>query len=342
MFEDDQSREIFLARLMYEVTGEKENIDRMIAKWVPEFCDLDKRKQEFFNKVKAEAENKNIIIYGAAQHGVDALNLLKGIQIECFCDNNRLLQQKGVSGYSVISSDELFKKYKDNCLVIIAVMSPYEEVNSLLINNGIQKDHIVAAPGMYEGWRNCKKQYFEPNIINLSEEIFVDGGCLNCYTILELMRNCSNVKKVYAFEPDKLNYEVCKNNTIRYNIPNVELINRGLWDETKVLSFYETGDGISSISVQGNCEIEVSSLDEVLKGEKITFIKFDIEGAELEALKGASSSIKKWKPKLAISVYHKTEDIIEIPKLIKYLNEDYRLYLRHYSGDTSETVLYAI
>ena len=68
----------------------------------------------------------------------------------------------------------------------------------------------------------------------------------------------------------------------------------------------------------------------------------DIEGAELEALKGAEETIKRYRPKLAICVYHKPEDIVEIPKYILNINPDYKLYLRHYSDNAGETVLYAI
>ena len=68
----------------------------------------------------------------------------------------------------------------------------------------------------------------------------------------------------------------------------------------------------------------------------------DIEGAELEALKGAKETIKRNHPKLAICVYHKPEDIVDIPKFILELDPEYKLYLRHYSDNAGETVLYAI
>ena len=68
----------------------------------------------------------------------------------------------------------------------------------------------------------------------------------------------------------------------------------------------------------------------------------DIEGAELEALKGARNTILKDKPDLAICVYHKNEDIIEIPRYILELDPEYELYLRHYDLAEYETVLYAV
>lgn len=74
----------------------------------------------------------------------------------------------------------------------------------------------------------------------------------------------------------------------------------------------------------------------------MSFIKMDIEGADLEALKGCQNTIRRYHPKLAISVYHKPEDIIEIPCYIKELVPEYRLYLRHYGNGDTETVLYAL
>ena len=86
---------------------------------------------------------------------------------------------------------------------------------------------------------------------------------------------------------------------------------------------------------------KVVSLDSCIT-DKVTFIKMDIEGAELNALKGSREIIKKYKPRLAVSVYHKKEDLIEIPLYIKELVPEYKLYIRHYSNAAIETVLYAV
>lgn len=68
----------------------------------------------------------------------------------------------------------------------------------------------------------------------------------------------------------------------------------------------------------------------------------DVEGAELIALKGAEQTIKKYKPKLAISIYHKPNDLWEIPLLIKSWVPEYKIYIRHYNVVSSETIMYAI
>ena len=80
----------------------------------------------------------------------------------------------------------------------------------------------------------------------------------------------------------------------------------------------------------------------ILYGEKVTMIKMDIEGYELKALMGAKQIIKEQKPKLAICAYHTFSHLWEIPLLIKSLNPDYKIYLRHHTNLDCETVCYAI
>ncbi|OQY48104.1 MAG: hypothetical protein B6247_25605 [Candidatus Parabeggiatoa sp. nov. 2] len=90
----------------------------------------------------------------------------------------------------------------------------------------------------------------------------------------------------------------------------------------------------------GEINIDVSSIDNL--GVETTFIKMDIEGAELEALKGASETIRKYKPKLAIALYHNPQHLTEIPILIKSLCPEYEFFLRIHSFFSRELVLYAV
>ncbi len=100
-------------------------------------------------------------------------------------------------------------------------------------------------------------------------------------------------------------------------------------------------ESCSKISQDGDLEVNVIKLDDFFKThEPPTFIKMDIEGSELVALKGCTEIISKYKPKLAICVYHKPEDIFEIPEFILSLNSDYKMWLRHYTNLVNETVLY--
>lgn len=102
-----------------------------------------------------------------------------------------------------------------------------------------------------------------------------------------------------------------------------------------------TGSKITDSTDAATTVIDVDSIDNVCSGDKVTFIKMDIEGSELEALRGAVNVIKRDKPRLAICIYHKPEDMYEIPFWIKETVPEYKLYIRHHTDGILETVLYA-
>lgn len=197
-------------------------------------------------------------------------------------------------------------------------------------------------------------QYFDedvvPKHVKGTREIFVDGGSLNLYSSGQFMRWCNyECDKVIAFEPDRRCVKICEEALTK--MPKLgkvtELVPKGLWSSETELVFNEMGNYGSSSFVRNKGRgkeqvIPTTSIDIAAHGEPVTFIKMDVEGAELEALKGAQSTIRKYHPTLAISIYHEPEDIVEIPGFIKSIEPNYNLYLRNYHLDHTETVLYAI
>ncbi len=186
------------------------------------------------------------------------------------------------------------------------------------------------------------EQYFSKHIMNLGDnETFIDGGAFTGDTILDFLRETNGrYNKIYAFEPD-INCFNCISN-LPYD--NLITFNKGLYKYNTVLGFnndVSKGAHILDYSSNENGMIEVVSIDEKIS-DTVTFIKMDIEGCELAALKGAEKTIKKYKPKLAICVYHKNKDIIDIPNYIMSLGLNYKYYLRHHSHSLDETVFYAV
>lgn len=143
----------------------------------------------------------------------------------------------------------------------------------------------------------------------------------------------------YIWEPDIVNRKKCNEMLCDIN-ERIEIVNKGLWDKKEKLRFSHDERESSRIDNNGELCIEVDRLDDVVKDE-VTFIKMDIEGAEIRALMGAKETIVRNKPKLAICVYHKPEDIVEIPKLILSFRDDYIFGFWHYSYADNETVLFA-
>jgi FkbM family methyltransferase len=97
----------------------------------------------------------------------------------------------------------------------------------------------------------------------------------------------------------------------------------------------------SRIHPFGKTHVQCVTIDHVLQGFHPTFINMDIEGAELEALKGAEKTIRASRPDLAICVYHAPNHLWEVPLYLHHLEIGYRLYLRNYTSFVGETVLYA-
>jgi hypothetical protein len=103
-----------------------------------------------------------------------------------------------------------------------------------------------------------------------------------------------------------------------------------------------TGTSHINTNVLIHTYIHTDKIDDIVLDKKVSFIKMDIEGAELEALKGAKNTIQNNYPKLAIAIYHKPDDLLNIPQYILSLNRNYKFYLRHYGYNSWETILYAI
>lgn len=336
--EDEESKKIFLYKLNWAIT---ENIEPLL-KYM-----LLKDYHEFFNQVHKLAEEGNeIIIYGAGANCVKVLDICQDIPISYICDRSLEKQNTGYRGFQVISLEELIKNHR-NAAVIVSTTKYCDEVVKNL-EEVFFKEKIVLFSCSYEQER-LERQYFEKDILSFSDnEVFVDGGCYDFETSKSLMEKC-RVKKIYAFEPDYDNIEKIERQITKYADCEVVLLKKGLWNQTDTLTFSATGDMESyvieknDLTDYGNnyTQIEVVAMDEVIK-EPVTLIKMDIEGSELRALEGAKQLIQTYRPKLAISIYHKPEDTVDIPAYISELVPDYKFYIRHYSYGPCETVLYAV
>lgn len=172
------------------------------------------------------------------------------------------------------------------------------------------------------------------------EEIFVDAGAFDGDTVDEFLRRTNGkYKYIYAFEPDSVNYARLKQKSYS---DNVIVYNGGLYDKTQQFGFVANKGGSSKIDMEGDDLVDVYSFDKLdLPDSNVTFVKMDIEGSELKALHGMKNTIQKNKPKLAICIYHKLEDLWDIPKYIKSLVPEYKLYIRNYTTYLDEIVLYA-
>lgn len=176
---------------------------------------------------------------------------------------------------------------------------------------------------------------------------YVDCGAYDGDSIKALLRYSSGVEALVAFEPDPSSFACLTKNVhdLRGSLPeSTVLFPCGVWSGGRQAGFaVRPGGGSEIVSDQeeGNA-VFVVSLDEVLPNWNPDFIKMDIEGSELNALQGGRRLITESRPDLAIAVYHRPQDLWEIPLLIDSWKLGYRLYLRSRAFSTFDTLLYAL
>ena len=223
---------------------------------------------------------------------------------------------------------------RNNYAVVIMEkdLAKYEKLLSQLGNNHkfVVQDHIVG---------RCGLQYFDYFLPN-DKEVFIDGGSLDGRTLDQFVRWCKGEYEcAYAFEPNPKMIESCK----KHFCENEKVIfsDCALWNEQKSLVFdNRNAKWDAHVSKTGNVIVRGNSIDNMIGDNRVTFIKLDVEGSEMEALKGAQSCIQRHVPRMAISIYHKPEDMEEICKFILKIVPDYKFAIRHYHSDAIETILY--
>lgn len=181
-------------------------------------------------------------------------------------------------------------------------------------------------------------------------DVAIDAG--GCYgdTALYFAHRVGRKGSVASFEFLPINVSVFRRNLAL----NPELASRIRLYESPVYSasgqeLFVLGNGpgtqvVSETSDPNAHTIQTLAIDDLVgRGDfpRIDFIKMDIEGAELEALKGSEKVLRQFKPKLAITVYHNFKDFWEIPQYLDSLGLGYSFYLRHFTIHAEETVLFA-
>ena len=172
-----------------------------------------------------------------------------------------------------------------------------------------------------------KMKLYEEVLPLSGSETIMDLGAYDGDTIREFLSvTDSKYKKIIALEPDEKNFRKLERKTD--GLQNLIRLNIGAWDKEETLYFAKKS-GRNSRLEDGGIPVEFNSVDNIADGE-VTFIKMDIEGAELKALEGAKNTIQQYKPKLYVCAYHRNEDMFTLPFKIKELYEGYRLYFRQH------------
>ena len=187
--------------------------------------------------------------------------------------------------------------------------------------------------------------------LNKGDVVFDCGGCYGD-TALDFAYQVGEKGKVYTFEFIESNLKILRKNVdLNSNLHDqIEIIQHPLWNSSDITMFIDDNGPASRVSLspfhddKSPSSILTISIDDVVdqrRLERVDLIKMDIEGAEFESLKGAEKTICKFKPNLAISIYHRPEHFFQIAQFIDDLNLGYHFYLGHFTIHQEETVLFA-
>lgn len=180
-----------------------------------------------------------------------------------------------------------------------------------------------------------------------ADTVFVDCGAYDGDTIRQFLSQQNySFGKIYAFEPDEKNCDRLRdyaNSLGKEMASRIKVFNAAVGNERKKVGFNATGDMSASFTESGANLVEVLPLDEVIEaGPAAIFLKFDVEGAELEALEGAQKLIRDSRPIIALSVYHKPDDLWQLPIKLNTMAPGYRFFLRTQGEDGMDVICYAI
>lgn len=188
-----------------------------------------------------------------------------------------------------------------------------------------------------------ENQYFPEDIdVWDGKGAFFDFGSYDGGNIVDAYKKKGILETAIAFEPDLENFQkIVENQQLPEAAKQLFLYPCGVWSETTLLRFSAGSGESSSQDDFGNQIIPVVKVDDILN-VRPGYIKFDVEGAELEALNGVQKTIKIYRPSLAISIYHKPDHFYSILNLVYSWNLDYKFFVRLHGNNLFETVLYCI
>jgi len=276
-----------------------------------------------YSQVKEKYGKDNIIVllsFGSSLS--DVIELIKRVASEC----ELYAPDVPVCGEKLFTK-EFFDLHNDEILKAREVFADerskqiYDEIINYKLTGDIT--HLFAAESdREEQFRLLEAERFQS---------YADLGAYNGDTLREMLDLCSELKEAYAFEPDIKNYKkLCAYCDTLPDSVSVTAVNAAAWSEDTILSFSAEGNRNSGVfsSNKKFREVDGRTLDSVLCGKSVDYIKYDVEGAEYEALKGSDITIKNCAPRMLISLYHRSEDIFRLPLYVSESYPKYKLYLR--------------
>ena len=279
-------------------------------------------------KEKYGAENM-IVLLSFASSLRDVLDLIYKVADEC----ELYAPDVPVTGVNLFDMDF----YRENLSLILKVYNSLADERSKDVYAGVI-DYKLSGDVNYLKHTHSDFSEVYRDILDAEKfEAIADLGAYNGDTLREIKPFAPNLKVAYALEPDRRNHKKLCDYAESESAFEINAYQLAAWDRAEALVFDGSGNrnatlhsGESLPVTRGAKAVEVNadSLDNILDGKRVDYIKFDVEGSEAEALCGAHKTIEAFRPALMISLYHRSEDIFTLPLLIKEKYPDYKLYIR--------------
>lgn len=303
-------------------------------KWGKTICGFLVKSPETDLKNYVTKETAIVISTNGYQYEI-ASDLVKNKGIDerqIFCNSNKIVEKwryrpemilgnlERIKNVCAQLADKESKDYYMNFLKACMTRNPFfYRANPRSVDSYRYKSEI-ARIGLYGG------------------EVILDCGAYNGDTARLFRKITNNNCEIYCFEPVTENYNEMASWIAKENIKTVHAVHAGVGKEKYVDKVYSTEEKTTKGAVGTNrfnsenpviSEVQVDSLDNMLGGKKVDYIKMDIEGAEMDALKGGKRVIERNHPQMLISAYHKIADMWEIPEFVLSIYPDYRVFLGH-------------
>ena len=300
--------------------------------------------------------------------------------INCFIDNDPAKQQTEIEGIKVCSPQDLptrgvifttpkmfASKLKDDLKTSLPIMTfdawfaiknlyKYRELENIFYDNRSCEVLRSILASMLTGSNRYLLDISEkdaffclPQFKGNLYESFLDAGAYVGDTLEAfLWSRIGQFEHIYAFEPGKKQFAALTSRVNRLveewaiNRKKIFLVNAAL-AESAGITRMNRNEQLSQLRLSmssGEDEVELTSIDSYLDSRSVTFLKVDVEGAELSLLNGAKKTISQFQPKCALSVYHRPDDLFVISQMCKDLVGEYKFALRHHLPYLMDTVLY--
>ena len=280
-----------------------------------------------YSQVKEKYGKENIIaLLSFGSSLPDVLSLFRKINEEC----ELYAPDVPVCGENIFTL-EFFKENQEKILAARALLA--DELSQKIFDNVIFYKLTGKLNYLFDA--ECDRADSFALINAKSIHSFADLGAYRGDTLAEMFEYASELEYAYALEPDARTYKKLSAFCESYQGgAKLYPLNVAAWSDSETLVFNSSSNrnsgAFAPTTNAKTVEIAANSLDNILDGSPIDHIKYDVEGAERQAIDGSVRTIRSFSPSLTISVYHRSEDIFAIPLQINSISQNYKLYLRRY------------